>query len=204
MITILIVEDQALVREGLIKLINLNSDHEVIGEAANGEEALDLLAKHSPDLIITDIQMPVMNGIDLIQKLRSKANHTPVLVLTTFDDTQLLIGAIKAGCNGFLLKDVSLERLNQAIKTVANGGYLIEPQSTSQDYPSDTKPQEALSETELQILRLAAAGFSNKEIGECMHLASGTVKNYISRILEKTHSRDRTQAVVKAMQWTLI
>ena len=207
MINIAIVDDQPIVRKGIIELIHLNSEFKVCSEADNGEQALQNIGETAVDLIITDIQMPVMNGIEFIAALRESGDKTPVLVLTTFDDNELLVGAIKAGCNGFLLKDITVEKLNQAILTVAAGGYLIEPQTTSPQGGMDSDPQtliESISDTEKQILRLAAAGFSNKEIASCMHLADGTIKNYVSKILEKTASRDRTQAVVKAINWKLI
>ena len=208
MINIMIVDDQPVIRQGIVELIQIHPAHKVIAQAEHGQEALEKLDPNGlPDLIITDIQMPVMNGIDFITHLRETYAQLPVLVLTTFDDNLLLVKAIKAGCNGFLLKDVTLEKLNDAIDRVAAGEYLLEPQSTAkgeETFNADESLLENLSEMEKQILRLAAAGFSNKEIAGCLCKAEGTVKNYLSRILEKTHSRDRTQAVVKAIQWGVI
>lgn len=218
MINIALVEDQLMVRQGLLQLIELDQEFKVVVEANNGAEALEKIAQvransTSPDLIITDIQMPKMNGIRFIEALRAEGDQTPVLVLTTFNDHELLAQAIKVGCNGFLLKDAGLDKLCNAIRSVSQGQYLFEPQHSKMEGVQQevleievTPPAELdqLSEAELQILRFIAAGFSNKDIADCMSLAEGTIKNYISRILEKTHSRDRTQAVVKALTWKLI
>ncbi|GLS27867.1 response regulator [Marinibactrum halimedae] len=207
MINIAIIDDQPIVRQGIVELIHINDNFNVVLQASNGEEGLNKIADQAIDIIITDIQMPVLNGIAFLTQLRASGNNTPVLVLTTFDDNELLVEAIKAGCNGFLLKDITLEKLNNAIQAVASGSYLIEPQ-TSPSVEDVNKQSitltESITDTEKQILRLAAAGFNNKEIASCIHLADGTIKNYVSKILEKTHSRDRTQAVVKAIQWGII
>ena len=201
MIKIGIVDDQIMVRQGIVNLIELNSHFSVIIQAENGKDALDNFPNHQLDIVITDMRMPVMNGVELIKNLRDKNDTTPILVLTAFSDNELLTGAISAGANGFILKDVTLEKLKNAIESVASGKLLFEPQSVGEIESDVETPKilEELTETEKQILRLAAAGFSNKDISQCIHLAEGTVKNYISRILEKTHSRDRTHAVVKAM-----
>jgi len=207
MIKIGIVDDQTIVRTGLVQLIQISPKHEVLFEASHGKEALEKLSQHSIDLLITDIKMPVMNGIELISTIRKTDSKVPILVLTTFDDNELLMQAIKQGANGFLLKDVDLDKLNLAISALASGEYLFEPQilSGAPSLSEDSSVQlEPLSDTEKQVLRFAAAGFSNKDIASNMHLAEGTVKNYVSKILEKTQSRDRTQAVVKAIHWKLI
>lgn len=207
MIRIGIVDDQTIVRSGLVQLIQISAEHKVVFEASNGQDALEQLAKHTIDLLITDIQMPIMNGIELIKSIRQADSKPPILVLTTFDDSELLMQAIKEGANGFLLKDVDLSKLNHAISALASGGYLFEPQILSGDPAQTVSPAaqaETLTETEKQVLRFAAAGFSNKDIAQNMHLAEGTIKNYVSKILEKTQSRDRTQAVVKAIHWKII
>ncbi|MFT7561310.1 MAG: DNA-binding NarL/FixJ family response regulator [Flavobacteriales bacterium] len=209
MIKIGIVDDQAMVRMGIAQLVGLGESHDVVFQAENGEQAISLLAAQPVDLLISDIQMPVMDGITLIEVLRARKLMTPVLVLTTFNDSELLMRAMRAGANGFLLKDVSLEHLDHAIATVAGGGFLFEPQlltgsvEAMTQYQNESAPTD-ITDTEKQLLRLIAAGFNNKDIAAFMNLADGTVKNYISRILEKTYSRDRTQAAVKAMAWKLI
>jgi len=207
MIRIGVVDDQTIVRSGLVQLIQISAQHEVLFEASHGKDALEKLSTNTIDLLITDIKMPVMNGIELISAIRKTGSKVPVLVLTTFDDNELLMQAIKEGANGFLLKDVDLEKLNLAISALASGEYLFEPQilsGTPSSAEDSTMQIDPLSDTEKQVLRFAAAGFSNRDIASNMHLAEGTIKNYVSKILEKTQSRDRTQAVVKAIHWKLI
>ncbi len=206
MIKIGIVDDQMIVRSGLVNLITINDNHQIIFEANNGKEALKYLEDKSIDLLITDLKMPEMNGLELIKNVRLSRPSLPILVLTTFDDNELFVQAIREGANGFLLKDVEYDKLEHAITTIAAGEYLFEPQVLSNNHSINDLPfsMESLTDTEKQILRYAAAGFSNKEIATNMYLASGTVKNYISKILEKTQSRDRTQAVVKAIQLKII
>lgn len=206
MINIGIVDDQMIVRAGLVNLITINDNHHISFEASNGKEALGCLNNHSIDLLITDLKMPEMNGIELIKRLRLSDSKLPILVLTTFDDSELFVQAIREGANGFLLKDVEYDKLEHAITAIAAGEYLYEPQVLSNNHSINDLPfsMESLTGTEKQVLRYAAAGFSNKEIATSMYLASGTIKNYISKILEKTQSRDRTQAVVKAIQLKII
>ena len=206
MINIGIVDDQMIVRAGLVNLITINDNHHISFEASNGKEALECLNNHSIDLLITDLKMPEMNGIELIKNLRLSDAKLPILVLTTFDDSELFVQAIREGANGFLLKDVEYDKLEHAITAIAAGEYLYEPQVLSNNHSINDLPfsMESLTDTEKQVLRYAAAGFSNKEIATSMYLASGTIKNYISKILEKTQSRDRTQAVVKAIQLKII
>lgn len=207
MIKIGIVDDQTIVRSGLINLIQINEHHHIEFEASNGEEAIKMLSKHPVDLLITDLKMPVMNGIQLIKSIRASSTTPPILVLTTFDDNGLFVQAIREGANGFLLKDVEFTKLDQAITTIAAGEYLFEPQiiaNGSLPIADITLHTEPLTDIEKQILRYAAAGFSNKQIANNMCLAEGTIKNYVSKILEKTQSRDRTQAVVKAIHCKII
>jgi len=206
MINIGIVDDQMIVRAGLVNLITINDNHHISFEANNGKEALEYLKNHSIDLLITDLKMPEMNGIELIKRLRLSDSKLPILVLTTFDDNELFVQAIREGANGFLLKDVEYDKLEHAITAIASGEYLFEPQVLANNHSINDLPfsMESLTDTEKQVLRYAAAGFSNKEIATSMYLASGTIKNYISKILEKTQSRDRTQAVVKAIQLKII
>lgn len=212
MISIALVDDQALIREGVSRLLQLNEQFEMRWEASNGEEALDKLAEQAVDIIISDIRMPKMDGIAFVQALRDKGDNTAILMLTTFDEHQLFIQALRAGANGFLLKDVSLEKLHKAVETVAGGGFLAEPellqndalQSIDDEQLSRPLLLEELSDKERQILRYIAAGFSNKEIAGAVFLSEGTVKNHISTILQKMEARDRTQAVVKALRWKLL
>ncbi|WP_299774499.1 response regulator transcription factor [uncultured Pseudoteredinibacter sp.] len=211
-ISIALVDDQALIREGISRLLQLNPQYHMSWESSDGEEALSILNDQPVDIIISDIRMPKMDGIAFVTSLREQGNNTPVLMLTTFDEHQLFIQALRAGANGFLLKDVSLEKLHSAVETVAAGGFLAEPellqnetlQSIDDEQLSRPLLMEQLSEKELQILRYIAAGFSNKEIAAAVFLSEGTVKNHISAILQKMEARDRTQAVVKALRWKLL
>ena len=211
-ISIGLVDDQALIREGIARLIELNSNFKVLWQAEHGQQALTSIAEQPVDIVISDIRMPVMDGIDFVKALRDSGNQTPVLILTTFDDHQLFIAALKAGVNGFLLKDVTLEKLQSAIESIAEGGFLAEPELLKADALQTMNDKhltapvllEQLSKKEIQILRYIAAGFGNKEIAEAVHLVEGTVKNHISSILEKMACRDRTQAVLKALRWQLL
>ncbi len=203
-----LIDDQALIREGIARLIELSQVATTAWQAGNGEQALQKLAEDAVDVLLCDIRMPVMDGITLLQRLRAADNQQPVLVLTTFDDHQLFLRALGAGANGFLLKDVSLEKLIQGIRTVADGGFIAEPRLVSQvsTAVADAPPSDAatLSKKEREILRLVAGGLSNREIADVIHLAEGTVKNHVSSILAKLNCRDRTQAVLYAIHWQLI
>jgi DNA-binding NarL/FixJ family response regulator len=201
-------DDQALVREGIARLIDLAGDAQVCWQVDNGEAALEKLRKDPVDVLVCDIRMPMMDGITVVRRLRGAGDAQPVLVLTTFDDHRLFLEALSAGANGFLLKDVSLEKLIDAIRTLSKGGFVAEPRLVSQVSTGiDDAPAAApdlLSAKEREVLRLAAGGLSNREIAAVLKLAEGTVKNHMSTILSKLDSRDRTQAVLYAIHWGLI
>jgi len=204
-IKVALVDDQDLVRQGIAGLLSLSDKIEVLWQATNGEHALEFIDQQ-PDVLLLDIRMPKMNGIELVKKLRSQGSELPILMLTTFDDSELFMQSLQAGANGFLLKDVSFEKLIGAIETLSNGGFVAEPVVMKQlnkgiDIASLT---EKLSEKELQILKLMAGGFSNKEIAESIFLAQGTVKNHVSSILAKLNTRDRTRAVLVALNQGLV
>jgi DNA-binding NarL/FixJ family response regulator len=207
-ISVGLADDQALVREGIARLIELAGDARVAWQVDNGQAALHALREQPVDLLICDIRMPVMDGITLVRRLRGAGDTQPVLVLTTFDDHRLFLDALAAGANGFLLKDVSLEKLVEAIRTLADGGFIAEPRLVSQVSTGieDAPPAapDLLSRKEQEVLRLAAGGLSNREIAGVMQLAEGTIKNHMSTILAKLGSRDRTQAVLYAIHWGLI
>ncbi len=197
-ISVGLVDDQALIREGIARLIELSQVATTAWQAGNGEQALQKLSEDAVDVLLCDIRMPVMDGITLLQRLRAADNQQPVLVLTTFDDHQLFLRALGAGANGFPLKDVSLEKLIQGIRTVADGGFIAEPRLVSQVSTAvkDAPPSDAatLSKKEREILRLVAGGLSNREIADRVFLAEKTVKNYVSRILSKLHMSTRSEA----------
>ncbi|VEE63327.1 Response regulator protein vraR [Shewanella putrefaciens] len=204
-----LVEDQQLVRQGIASLIAISQYIEVSWQAENGQEALKRLQTDAVDVLLSDIRMPVLDGISLLKQLRAAQNPIPVIMLTTFDDSELFLNSLQAGANGFLLKDVSLDKLLEAIETVAQGGHLIEPSVLEQMQQSSATAQsgpthDLLSEREREILGFMAGGFSNKEIANAVFLAEGTVKNHVSTILAKLDCRDRTQAVLKGLQLSLI
>lgn len=208
-IKVLLVDDQTLVRQGIKSLLGLTDEVEVIAEADDGEQVLEFVNQFNPDVVLMDIRMPKVNGIDAVKNLIANDCKTPVLMLTTFDDHQLVLDAVQAGAKGYLLKDVSLESLVAAITEVAAGKTSIQPaitekvlkglQGISSDFESFKDP-ENLSDKEKEILRLMAAGYSNREISNAMHKSEGTVKNQVSAILAKMGVRDRTRAVLKAIE----
>jgi DNA-binding NarL/FixJ family response regulator len=205
-INVALVDDQQLVRQGIAGLLTLSDDINIIWQAEDGEQAQLKLNEHQPDVLLLDIRMPKLSGIELVKILRSQGNSLPILMLTTFDDSELFMQSLQAGANGFLLKDVSLEKLVNAVKTLAEGGFVAEPVVMKQvNKGFDTSPVlDKLSEKEGQILKLMAGGFSNKEIAASIFLAEGTVKNHVSNILAKLNTRDRTRAVLTALNEGII
>lgn len=205
MIKVGLVDDQQLVREGIAGLLSLSGKTEILWQAANGAEALDKMQNTQVDILLADIRMPVMDGITLVQKLRELGVATPVMMLTTFDDSELFARSLGAGANGFLLKDVSLEKLIHSIESLVAGGFITDSAMLKKWQQDKSRPASVqLTERELQILRLLVGGMSNKEIVRAVFLAEGTVRNHVSNILAKLECRDRTQAVLKAMELGLV
>ena len=207
MINVALVDDQQLVRQGIAGLLSLSDDISILWQAENGEHAQQMLANEAlPDVLLLDIRMPKVNGIELVKILRGQGSKLPILMLTTFDDSELFMQSLQAGANGFLLKDVSLDKLVNAVKTLADGGFVAEPVVMKQLNKglADVPVIEDLTEKERQILKLLAGGFSNKEIANSIFLAEGTVKNHVSNILSKLNTRDRTRAVLIALNQGLI
>ena len=201
-------DDQALVRAGLRALLQ-QQGIAIAFEADDGRSLLDQLQTTPVDIVLSDIRMPGVGGIDALVALRARGDTTPVLLLTTFDDADLLLRATDAGAQGFLLKDAAPEDLRDAIVRVARGETLLQPVSTDAvraryRYHADQAPREAFSTREVAILRLLAGGYSNREIARSLFLAEGTVKNYVSAILDKLDTRDRTRAVLKAITLRII
>jgi DNA-binding NarL/FixJ family response regulator len=210
-IRVVIIEDQTLVRSGIRSLLGLSEAVEVVGEAGDGEQGLRLIADTDPDVALLDLRMPVLDGLATLQALAGP--RPAVLVLTTFDDEDAVVDALRAGARGYLLKDVTLDQLVDAIGTVAAGGTAIQPAITDTllrrlaDQPthfeSFSRP-EPLTAREVEILRLLTAGFANREIAAALHLSEGTVKNYVSAIFEKLGVRDRTRAALRGLELGLI
>jgi DNA-binding NarL/FixJ family response regulator len=205
---IALADDQALVREGL-KLVLRGLGIDVVIEAVNGRELVDKLATTSVDVIVSDVRMPQLSGIEALRELRAQGNRTPLILLTTFDDSQVLLEAVQAGAQGFLLKDAAPEDLRDGILSVQRGESLLQPVATDPvrsrfAYRETSAPSGNFTEREIGILRLLAGGYSNKEIARSLFLAEGTVKNYVSDILDKLDARDRTQAVLKAITLRII
>jgi DNA-binding NarL/FixJ family response regulator len=205
---IALADDQALVREGLKALLK-DLGIEIVVEAADGEALLTALDGAEVDVVVSDIRMPGLDGIGLVGRLREAGSALPVILLTTFDETDLMLRAVEAGAQGFLLKDASPEDLKDAIERAARGEGWLAPVSTDPvrerfAYRDSSPPQETFSEREVSILRLMAGGYSNKEIARSLFLAEGTVKNYVSDILAKLDTRDRTRAVLKAITLRVI
>ena len=200
-------DDQALVLRGLSALLS-DLGIEIALEAPDAESLLAALPQRPVEVIVSDIRMPGMGGIGLIGALRERGDATPVILLTTFDDSELLLRAVDAGAQGFLLKDASPEDLRAAILRVAAGETLLQPVSLGPVRAGwsalDATPGQRLTEREQSILRLVAGGYSNKEIARVLHLSEGTVKNYMSEVLVKLDCRDRTHAVLKAITLRLL
>jgi DNA-binding NarL/FixJ family response regulator len=198
-----------LVRQGIKSLLALDDSVDVVGECEDGSLLIETLRKCECDVVLMDIRMPKMSGIEALKALKENAITVPVLMLTTFDDHALVSSAINEGAKGYLLKDVSLETLVDAIKAVERGETLIQPAVTEKvlkglqgldvSFESFDTPQ-SLTKKELEILRLVAAGYSNKEIADTIYKSTGTVKNQVSAIMAKLGVRDRTRAVLKALE----
>lgn len=208
-VRIALVDDQALVLKGLSALLAEFADLEIALESLDASLLADALDQRPVDVVVSDIRMPGLDGIGLIRRLRERGDATPVILLTTFDDSELLLRAVEAGAQGFLLKDASPEDLHGAIRRVADGETLLQPVSLGavrarwQDDGNDSEARR-LTTREADILRLVAGGYSNREIGRSLHLSEGTVKNYISGLLVKLDCRDRTHAVLKAITQRLL
>lgn len=205
---VIICDDQAVVRDGLELLLGLEKDIQVVGCVQDGAEAVELTAERRPDLVLMDLKMPGMNGIEATRQIRARFPHVKVLVLTTYDDDEWLFDAIRAGANGYLLKDTPRQKIVEAIRGTIQGksfldpavaGKLLHQVASNQPQPVSIL-QDKLTERELDVLRLLAKGMTNADIAAQLHLSEGTVRNYVSTILEKLGVSDRTQAAVIAIQ----
>jgi DNA-binding NarL/FixJ family response regulator len=208
-VRVLIVDDQALFREALATLLEVQPEIEVVGEAADGEQAIRLCAELRPDVALMDLRMPVLDGIAATTRLRAEQPGVRVLALTTFDDDEDVFAALRAGAVGYLLKDVSSTRLVEALVAAQRGESVLQPSVAAKlvarvaQLPAEPRPQPLatpLSERELEVVRLLADGHSNREIAKKLFLAEGTVKNLVTSVLSKLQVRDRTQAALRARE----
>ncbi len=213
MIKVMLVDDQNLVRKGLQSLLALSDKIEVIAEAVDGADAIEKIPQTDVDVVLLDMRMPGLNGLDVLEQLSASEQLPATIILTTFDDDELVLKGIEFGARGFLLKDISLVDLVDAIEKVHAGESIVQPvltkrllkglESSSPEFMSLERP-DPLTERETEILRLMSGGFSNKEIARALDVAEGTVKNHVSNILSKLGVRDRTRAVLKAFELKLI
>jgi DNA-binding NarL/FixJ family response regulator len=210
LIRVVLIEDQMLVRRGIKSLLELAGDIEIVADAASADEGATAIRREKPDAVLLDVRMPGKDGIELLRELLAADALPPTILLTTFDDDEALFEGIKAGARGYLLKDVSLESLTAAVRSVAAGETLIKPAITERilrglekfrgKAPTPVAAFDTLTKRELEILRLMAGGYSNREIAEALGTVEGTIKNHASSILSKLGVRDRTRAVLKALE----
>jgi len=207
-IRVFIADDQLLIRQGIRTLLELDAEIVIAGEAEDGVEAIERVRTSEVDVLLLDVRMPKKSGLDVLRELGQEL--PPTLVLTTFDDTTVVLDAIRAGARGFLLKDISYQQLMTAIRAIAAGGTVFQPAITQRllraagTIAVDAMPLEELTARELEVVRLMSGGYSNKEIAHALGTAEGTIKNQVSSILSKFGVRDRTRAVLKALEAGLL
>ncbi len=209
MIRVFLVEDQTLVREGVRSLLALDGEIAIAGEAADGTGAIAAIPASGADVVLLDMRLPGASGLEVLRRLSEAGRLPPTIILTTFDDDELLLEGLRSGAKGYLLKDVSLAELVRAIRAVAAGGTAVQPiaservvrglESADASFPR-LDPADPLTEREVEVLRLMTGGYSNREIARALHLVEGTVKNHVSSILSKLGVRDRTRAVLQAVR----
>ncbi|WP_275419214.1 response regulator [Fervidibacillus albus] len=216
---IVIIDDHQLYREGIKKILEFEKDFEVVGEGSDGDEALALVKKYKPDVVLMDINMPNVNGVEATRRLIEANSNTKVIILSIHDDENYVTHAMQTGATGYLLKEMDVDALIEAVRVVAEGGSYLHPKVThnlvkefrrlaevSTNLKESGKryevrrPYHLLTRRECEVLQLLAEGKSNKKIGEKLYISEKTVKNHVSNILQKMHCDDRTQAVVEAIK----
>lgn len=205
MIRVFIADDQVVVRQGLRALLEVEPEIEIVGEAGDGAEAIERIRALQVDVVLLDVRMPRKSGLDVLRELGDAL--PPTLILTTFDDSAIALDAIRAGARGFMLKDVSFQQLIGAIRAIASGATVFQPALTHrllEHTKRSTEFVERLTSRETEVVRLMAGGYSNSEIAHALGAAEGTVKNHVSSILSKLGARDRTRAVLKALEAGLL
>ena len=213
MIKVLIADDQELIRQSLQIVLNSKQDIEVSDLAANGQEVIQCIRKNKPDIILMDIRMPKMDGVQCTKIIKENYPQIKIIILTTFDDDEYVFNALKYGASGYLLKGVSMDELSDAIRTVYSGRAMINPDiaakvlrlfsqmaQTNYTIPVEEKDIRQLTKTEWRIIAQVEKGASNKEIADTLSLSEGTIRNYLSTILNKLNLRDRTQLAIWAVQ----
>ncbi len=213
MIRVLIADDQELIRQSLSFVLDAQADIEMVGTASNGREAIELVRKEKPDVVLMDIRMPEVDGVECTRLIKTAHPQIKVIILTTFDDDEYVFGALRYGASGYLLKGVSVEELANAVREVVRGGSIIMPGVASKalemfarmargsmQIPVDTQQTASLQENEWKVIREVGCGKSNKEIAAALCLSEGTVRNYLSSVLSKLDLRDRTQLAIWAVQ----
>jgi DNA-binding NarL/FixJ family response regulator len=209
-IRVFIADDQLLIRQGIRTLLEMDAEIVIAGESEDGAETIERVRAVEVDVLLLDVRMPRKSGLDVLRELAELQALPPTLVLTTFDDTTVVLDAIRAGARGFLLKDISYQQLMSAIRAIAAGGTVFQPAITQRllraagTVAADAMPDEDLTARELEVVRLMAGGYSNKEIAHALGTAEGTIKNHVSSILSKFGVRDRTRAVLKALEAGLL
>ena len=213
MIKVLIADDQELIRQSLQIVLGIKEDISVIGPAGDGNEVIKLVQKEKPDVILMDVRMPEMDGVQCTRMIKERYPHIKIIILTTFDDDEFVFSALKYGASGYLLKGISMDELETAIRTVYQGGAMINPGIASKvveffsemaqsnyDIMIEAENVDELTDGEWEIIKLIGRGMSNKEIAKAINLSEGTVRNYLSSILNKLHLRDRTQLAIWEVQ----
>ncbi len=214
MISVVVADDHALIRSGLAGMLGAQPDLRIVGEASDGAEAVKLAEELTPDVVVMDIRMPTLDGIEATRRIRRRPDAPRVLMLTTFDLDEYVYDALRAGASGFLLKDAPPGQLAEAVRTVSSGEALLAPVVTQRlitrflrvppSSAAEARATEKLTERELEVLRLVARGLSNAELAARLHLSDATVKTHVSRVLTKLDLRDRVQAVVYAYEHGLV
>lgn len=211
---VLLVEDQAIVRQGLKVILEQDDNISVTHEAENGKEAIDILEKHIIDLVMMDVRMPVMNGIEATRLIKERWPHLKIIILTTFNDETYALETLKDGVNGFLLKTANSEKLIQSVHSCMGGGLVMDDEVSAKVIPKLLEREHdktelvdvhiELTPRELAITKLVGEGKTNREIAQTLHLSTGTVKNHLTNILQKTELRDRTQLALYAVKHNII